>query len=87
MAAPERTEAMIVRRAAVNEIWRGVNGLPGVASSAERDGNRRGGAGGGAGQFDGGHPGGMLLGDQGRGRPAQQLRSMIHNRHGVNTGQ
>ena len=36
------------------------------ASPAGRDRDRRGGAGGGAGQLDGGHPGGVLLGDQGR---------------------
>jgi hypothetical protein len=55
-AAPDRTEAMTARRVAVNEI------------SRDAPAARRGGAGGGPGQLDGGHPGGMLLLGQGRGR-------------------
>ena len=43
-----------------------VHRLPGAASPAGGDSDRRGGAGEGAGQFDGGYPGGVLLGDQGR---------------------
>src|ERR1039458_8486040 len=41
-----------------------VDGLAGPLSLARGDGDRGGGAGRGAGQFDGYHPGGVLLGDQ-----------------------
>ena len=71
VAAPDRTEVMTARRAAVKEISRGCTGCPARRAPAGRDGDRRGGAGGGAGQLDGGHPGGVLLGDQGRGRRAE----------------
>ena len=66
MAAPERVAAMMARRAAVNEIWRGRTGWPALAL-AGGDSDGRGGAGGGAGQFHGDHPGGVLLSGQGRG--------------------
>ena len=45
----------------------GVDGLAGALALAGGDGDRRGGAGCRAGQLGGGHPGGVLLGDQGGG--------------------
>jgi hypothetical protein len=48
-----------------------VDGLAGAAAPAGRDGDRGGGAGGSAGQFGGDHPGGVLLGGQGRGVRAE----------------
>ena len=43
-----------------------VHGLAGALALSGRDGDRRGGAGCCAGQLDGGDPGGVLLGDEGR---------------------
>ena len=44
----------------------GVHRLPGATAAAGGDGDSCGGAGEGVGQLDGDHPGGVLLGDQGR---------------------
>src|ERR1019366_6118754 len=49
----------------------GVDGLAGAGSLAGGDGDRGRGAGRGAGQFHGDDPGGVLLGDQGRGSGAE----------------
>jgi len=65
VAAPALVVVMTARRAAVNEISAGVDGLAGALALAGGDGDGRGGAGCRAGQLDGGDPGGVFLGDEG----------------------
>ncbi len=66
VAAPARVEVMTAACGGERYLTR-VHRLAGALALACRDRDRRGGAGCRAGQFGGGYPGGVLLGDQGGG--------------------
>ena len=75
VAAPVRMVVMAARRAAVKEISRGCDGLPGAAALAGRGGVPGRLPGGGADELGGGDPGGVLLADHVRAvRPEDRAR-------------